>query len=336
MTATGVRGDRARRAGVVIFVGWLAGTAVATRAQDGEPTAQQRQAAAEAYDRGAAAFLARDWATAAHWFETANRLVPAAPALVQAIRAHERAGNVLRAATLAIRLEARHANDRSARRVYEPLLRRAERAYGRLDVVCEGCTVEVDGVLLEHPSFFVEPGTEVRVVARFRTGDVEQHVSLTAGERRELRVEAPAPPPSPPPVSQTPEQPVPAPAQATTPVSDVTTNERDGLSPVFFWTGLGLTVAAGGVLLWSGLDTLAGVDDYEANPTPEGLQRGQAREMRTNVLIGVTAALGVGTAVLALLTDFDGSHRRERAGFTGWHATVGPGAVGVAWVGRWP
>jgi outer membrane protein assembly factor BamD (BamD/ComL family) len=52
------------------------------RAQD----ARQRQAAAEAYDQGTAAYLAGDYEKAAEWFETANRLAPAAPALIQAAR----------------------------------------------------------------------------------------------------------------------------------------------------------------------------------------------------------------------------------------------------------
>ncbi len=65
---------------------------------------RERQAAAEAFDRGTTAYLAEDFGTAARWFEMANNLAPAAPALLQAIRAYQRAGNDLRAATLALRL----------------------------------------------------------------------------------------------------------------------------------------------------------------------------------------------------------------------------------------
>ncbi len=56
--------------------------------------------------------------------------------------------------------------------------------------------------------------------------------------------------------------------------------------------------------IWSGLNTTAGVDEYEANPTQEALDEGRAKERRTNILIGVTAGLAVTTVVLALLTDF--------------------------------
>nr|MDQ3036002.1 hypothetical protein [Myxococcota bacterium] len=85
-------------------------TATPARAQDAadappipaaEPTAQERQAAADAFDRGTRAFLARDYPRAGQWFETAYRMAPAAVALIGAVRAYERGGNVQRAATLA-------------------------------------------------------------------------------------------------------------------------------------------------------------------------------------------------------------------------------------------
>lgn len=84
--------------------------------------ARQRQAAAEAYDRGTAAYLDGEFTEAAQWFETANRMAPAAPALMQAIRSHQRAGepdNFTRAATLALRLSQEYAEDPAASRVCE-------------------------------------------------------------------------------------------------------------------------------------------------------------------------------------------------------------------------
>ena len=74
----------------------------------------QRQAAAEAYDQGTAAYLAGDYAKAAEWFETANRLSPAAPALIQAARAHSKPANLPRAATLALRLTHEYPNEPAA------------------------------------------------------------------------------------------------------------------------------------------------------------------------------------------------------------------------------
>lgn len=87
---------------------------------------------------------------------------------------------------------------------------------------------------------------------------------------------------------------------------------RGGLHPAIFLTTLGLTLAAGGVLTWSALDTQAGVPAYQAaaaasadsqeayNSAMMLLADGQSRELRTNVLIGVTSGLGaiaVGTLI---------------------------------------
>jgi hypothetical protein len=70
--------------------------------------------------------------------------------------------------------------------------------------------------------------------------------------------------------------------------------------------GTVLTAGAGATLIWSGVDTLDGVGPYEADPTPERLADGQSRELRTNVLIGVTGALAITTLVFAIVTDWDG------------------------------
>lgn len=97
------------------------------------------------------------------------------------------------------------------------------------------------------------------------------------------------------------------------------------------WIGAGLTAVAGGVLVWSGLDTLSARDAYVANPTESGYNDGVGRETRTNVLIGVTATLGVATAVGALLfTDWSG---RPRTNVARWAPVGAPhpggGTVGV-------
>ena len=60
----------------------------------------ERAEAAEAYDRGTTAYLSEQYELAAHWFERAYRVVPTSTALVQAVRAHHKAGNSIRAAWL--------------------------------------------------------------------------------------------------------------------------------------------------------------------------------------------------------------------------------------------
>ncbi len=306
-------------------------------AEDAEPSAQQRQAAAEAYDRGTAAYLSRDYATAARWFETAHRMAPAAPALLQAVRAHQRAGDALRAANLALRLEAQYADDRQAVRVATPLVTAAARAYLRVDVTCAGCTVDLDGTLLEWPAFFVEADVDHVVGAHFETGDAEpQTVRGAAGETRALVFDAP---PRPEPVASPGPRGWPAAALRRPPSAADGANADAGASPVESRRGggglppavalvsAGATVVAGGLLIWSGLDTNAGVPAYEANPTQAALEAGQAKELRTNVLVGVTALLGVTTGVLAIFTDWGGAD--DTAPIEAGVAPTAGGAVGV-------
>ncbi len=272
-----------------------------------EPSAADRQAAGEAYDRGTAAYLARDYDRAATLFETAYRLAPSSAALIQAIRAHDRAGDHLRAGTLALRLQARHAGDRQAERQATTTLRTASRQFLRIDVSCDAeCTVELDGRLEDHTSFFVDPASPHAVRASFDTGATEPQTTVgEAGGTQAMTFTRPPPPPAPEPVV----------VAVTDPTSDPTPvpiapppppPSSGGITPVVFVTAAGLTAAAGGVLIWSGVDTLAGVPAYRDDPTVARLQDGQSRELRTNIMIGVTSALAITTVVLAIATDWDG------------------------------
>lgn len=311
-----------------------------------EPSAQQRQAAAEAYDRGTAAYLARDYVNAARWFETAHRMAPAAPALLQAVRANQRGGNTLRASNLALRLQTQYARERQALRVADPLVSAANRAFVRVDVTCAGCTVDLDGTLQEWTSFYLEPGADHVVGAHFETGDAEaQHVNAPAGTQQALTFTAPPPPPEPVAVVEPRHG---WPANALRHPDGTGTDDSDdarhanggahgaragggGLSPIVFIASAAATVVAGGVLLWSGVDTTAGVADYEANPTQAALDAGQSKELRTNILIAATGVLGATTLVFALLTNWSG--RGEAAPpAAAVEATIAPvagGAVGV-------
>jgi hypothetical protein len=71
------------------------------------------------------------------------------------------------------------------------------------------------------------------------------------------------------------------------------------------WTFIGAaaaTAVAGGLALWSGLDTLSARDRYVDEPTESRYHDGVSREKRTNWLIGGTAVLGAATLALGLFT----------------------------------
>lgn len=310
-----VRGARHRTARCA-WAAWLLVLLVAAwptnvSAQASEPTAADRQAAGQAYDRATAAYLARDYARAATLFETAYRLAPASASLLQAVRAHERAGNGLRAATLALRLQAFYGSDAAATRQAETTLAATSAQFVRIDVTCSGtCTLELDGVLQEHSSFFAAPAADHTVRATFDTGPTERTVNGAAGATEAISFEAP------------PRVVAEAGGGETGGESDPggegtgaqtgTSSGGGGLSPIAFVIAVGATAVAGGVLTWSGIDTLDGVPAYRDMPTAERLRDGQSRELRTNILIGVTGALALTSLILAIVTDWDGEP--ERAG----------------------
>lgn len=299
------RSDAARR-GILTLTACSLLVSAAAHAQEQGVSARDRQSAAQAYDRGTAAYLAEDFQTAAQWFETAHRLAPAAAALIQAVRSYERAGNTLRAATLGLRLQALYPNERAARRTADRALRHADR-FVRVDVECENCTIQLDGAVMEHHAFFVEPGAEHVVEASFETGTQRETVRGAAGEQRTLRFEAPPAPVAPEPDEIATRDGEQAPQDDAVAAAGET---AAGSGPVPLWMTIGAmaaTAIVGGLLIWSGIDTLDGVPAYEANPTPEALADGQSREARTNWLIAGTSVLAATSLVLALFTDWGGA-----------------------------
>jgi hypothetical protein len=268
-----------------------------------EPSAADRAAAGEAYDRGTAALLAHEYARAASLFETAYRLAPSAPALIQAIRAYEHSENELRAASLALRLEALYAEDRQAARQARLTLSHASGLYLHVIAACDAaCTVELDGTLEDYSAFFVDPSSPHSVRVSFDTGVAPaQSTSGAAGETQTLSFTRPAAPP-PPPVDDVAVLEVPV-----EPVHEAPPPASSGIHPAVFITMAALTAAAGGVLIWSAVDMYGGVPAYQANPTPAALQDGQSRELRTDVMWGVTGALAATSVVLAIFTDWGGS-----------------------------
>jgi hypothetical protein len=96
---------------------------------------------------------------------------------------------------------------------------------------------------------------------------------------------------------------------------------RGGIHPAIFLTTLALTLGAGGALTWSALDANAGVPAYQSaaamsadsqdayNVAAMLLADGQSRELRTNVLIGVTSGLGAIAVGTLIFTRWNRSER---------------------------
>lgn len=255
---------------------------------------EDRAEAADAYDQGTSMYLAERYELAAHWFERAYRLIPTSAALLQAIRAHEKAGGAIRAANLALLLRDRYPTDQRAKEKATAVIEAVKPVAVLVEAECEKeCTLELDGALIQHDTFFVSADIEHSVKAAFERGEASAMVRGEPGSAKTVRFAAPLPPPPPP---------IP----------------RWG-----FFTSLGATVALGAVTIWSGLDANNGVNAFEAaartanspginatgSPTPADeaqalLEDGRDKERRTNILIGVTAGMAATTAILGVFTNW--------------------------------
>jgi hypothetical protein len=322
-----------------VVCAFLAGVEGAALAQDTAPTVDQIQIAERSFAAGREAYKNGAFGEAAENFERADANAPNDRVIELAITAREKAGNLDRAATLAQLAIERHPESERLRKLGEPILERAKEEMFAVAIVCdEPCTL-LDGTRIVHGApatqrfVFLTPGTHTIRATWSENRSESKPIEGKANEMQELAFNAPELP-----------QVEDAPAAGTTDDGVGDTGPREppsGLDPLYFFIGAGLTVATGGVAIWSGIDTLnnpgkARVEEDCANltvDTCETYKEGKRKELRTNILIAATGVLGVGTAVLGVLfTNWSGEKsaaapaERKTAKVSPWIG-VGDGAM---------
>jgi hypothetical protein len=315
-----------------MFVGLYAPVALAAS----EPTPADIRAAADAFDKGREAYEAEDHVGAAEHFERADTRASSATALEYAIRARDKAGQLDRAATLAALASQRYPNEQNLLTLATEVLERARTELYELSVQCdEACEIAVGGKII-HGGFsteriiFLPEGTHTIRAGFSNDRSDSEEVQATAGGHGQATLEAPAEevdtPPEPTKTEPEIDEPPPPPAESS-----------EGLPPTVFWVGLGLTAAVGGVTVWSGIDTVNNPGEEAVRKNCEQgdtdcplYQDGLKSQLRTNILIGVTSALGVGTVIIgAFATDWGGSApESEESGARG-------GKRKSAWIEPW-
>ncbi len=297
---------------VGILAALLIGSAaspVAAQTAASEPTPEQVRAAAEAFDLGRQSYKDGRFAEAAEQFERADASAPNATALELAIRARDKAGDLDRAGTLAALALSLYPNDENISKIAPDVIERAKSELYELTVTCsEPCEI-TDGNKVVHGSaaarrtLFLSAGMH-NLRAGFGEGRAfSKPVEATTGASGTVEFslatsDAPVPE-----VAPAPPPPEPENADA----DRGTQKEHHGLSPIVFWAGVGATGVAGIVTIWSGVDTInnPGADKVKAecaagDENCKYYKDGRAAQARTNVLIGVTSALGVATAAVGL------------------------------------
>ena len=120
--------------------------------------------AAAAFQEGQRAQLSRDFARAAEMFELADGSAPSAAALRSAVRNHQAANHLARAATLALRMQARDAGDPQSAALAAETLAALTPRLARISLRCNpSCALVIDGAAVssgarESHEVFADPG----------------------------------------------------------------------------------------------------------------------------------------------------------------------------------
>lgn len=316
-----------RGLGTLTLFAALALPAIA-RADEPQPSAERIKAAAEEFDRGRRAYLAKDFEQAAVHFENAYRDAPRAETLRLAIRARRDAKQLARAATLSAIAQQRYPEDASTGQLAKETLETAAPQLHEYAIDCSvECAVAADGRVVSqsdstHHRIFLDAGTHDLGISFSQGRAAAKKIEATRGGKDTLSFEAPPLPPveRPPPPKSDREKDRPPPPPV----------HEKPLGPVVFFVGAGLTVAAGALTIWSGIDTQnsPGVDAVRSecagkDESCPAYQEGQDKELRTNVALGATIGLAVLTGVVGVFfTQWSITKPEMRTG-----VRVGPGGI---------
>lgn len=291
--------------------------AAPARADDAQPSAERLKAAAEEFDRGRRAYLAKDFEQAAGHFENAFRDAPSKETLRLAIRARRDAKQPERAATLAAVAEEKYAGDAPTVELAKETLAEASPLLAEYVVECASpCTIAVGARVVSQSDalrhrVYLAPGAHELGVSFQQGGSVSKRVDGAKGSSTSLAFE-------PPPAEAAP---APPPGAAVPPAPPESPPDKP-LGPVVFFVAAGVTVAVGAATIVSGIATVndPGRDAVRRECVGQGeacplYQQGQDAETRTNVLLGVTIGAAVVTGVVGLFfTQWSSSPPARRAG----------------------
>ncbi len=318
---------RLRVLGVALLGAGLLGPALApasARAADAAVDAKTKKQAAKKFKQGEKLFRAHDYEKAAEAFEEANAIAPHPAPLFNAAQAHEKAGNLVRAANLCARyLRDAPAKDKRRSKA-NALLADLRPKLGRIAIESvDGENLKIDGTPVELDETYVDPGDH-EVSGDFDGETVRRSINVVAGSLGRVVLEKPKPEP----VAEKPE---PTEVTSDEPGKDTGKAKEKPLPPGWFYAGIATTAVLGGVTVWSGLDTNKARSDYDENPTQSGLDDGRAKQSRTNILLGATAVVGVTTAVVGVFfTNFGKKKKPEAPEEARVWLGVGPGSISAA------
>lgn len=295
------------------------------------PSADARARAKEAYDRGVEAHGKGDMQKAAQEFARADSLAPSAVALQAALDAAIEADDPALGGELVERSHREKPTGQLAVSVNQAKTKFAGRA-GRVHVTCPAgstCLATIDGTPFDTTKNAWSRTGQHTVVVQVDGDPQTKLVRVEADQIVEVNVTkkiAPSDGPTPVP---TPRE---VPPEGPTPEKEK--KKSDGLPPIFFYGGVGLTVVLAGATTFFALETASKHDEFEslgcagANITGcSGLKDdGESSQTNTNAGLVLTSVAAVATVVIGVA-------------FTNWKAPVFgmaplPGGGGAAMMAK--
>ncbi len=331
--------------------------AVASRADEPRPAAspgaEQLQFAAHEHDLGYRAYVGKQFDEAATHFENAFFAAPNPVELRNAIRARRDGRQLARAATLAAIGQRKFGDDAATAKLAEDTIAEARPAVFEVQIESEeGFSVAIDDKVVVAEKFksvkvFTAPGHHELLVSWADDRSKRAVVDAKGGATQSLFFDAPAVVAPPPPTATVPPPPPPTSTAVVSPPPPPTQTgsiPSKPFTPPVVVALAALTAVGVGVTTWSGLDA-------ENNPGQATVRRecvgkgescqaykdGLSAQLRTNVLLAVTGALGLSAGVIGVFfTDWSGHRSAERAPGTArvgsWprlEPFVGPGSAGL-------
>ncbi len=245
--------------------------------------------ARHAYDAGAKAYDAREYAEALRLFDRADALAPNATALELAMASAVLIPDPVAAVTLLRRSKDRAGTPR-LNELRNSIRVRFEKKVGFVGVRCVGhekCAVSREGRRAESGHELVVPVGPNDITVETDGKPVLHHLELGAGQTVVLDVRGSEGAPLtvlPTPVVPPPKVEAPAPATGS------------GIAPTWFWAGTAVTGLLLGISIVSSFETRQRFQDYEAAPTPAGRDAGRGSQLRTNILFLATGGMALTTA----------------------------------------
>ncbi len=271
--------------------------------------------AARAFGKGQAALGNRDYRDAAEQFELANLLAPSAAALRSAARSRLLAEQPALAASHAAMLAKLYPEDEASTNLVKKIFEETEHETSRYIVKCTpACTLTSDNKALameatEEHDIFLNPGPHELIAGFEDNRNAKQQVDGQPGEQTALEMTDPGPTVEDEPTKPTTDPPA---APEPPPTQEAIPQGRRRVHPAVAATGIVLTVGLGATTTWSGIATFQARDDFNRNPTQNNFDRGETQQLTTNILIGATAAVGVATVVIAIVTDWRRPRRKNK------------------------